>query len=185
PRSGPADVRPARRPRLQVHLHHPRRPARRRPRPVDAARRDGRRRGAGLHRAAAARVRAGLGLPDPITPRVQRRALPPRAGQGVRRGPPRARICRGAPRGEGRLALLLVVGLARPLLELGFAHAGPGLLALALALELRAHEPALLLGLGWHAGPPFRATVGRPASRAPRQTPHPDFGSRTTPTMRG
>ena len=57
-RPGPDHLRAARRARLQVHLHHARRAARGRPRPLDAARGDGRAPGAGLHRAAAPGVRA-------------------------------------------------------------------------------------------------------------------------------
>src|SRR6476646_12247289 len=60
-----------------------------------------------------------------------------------------------------RSAGLLLV-LARELLELLLAHVGLGLLPLALALEFRAHESALLLGLCWHGYRSFRLASGRP-----------------------
>src|SRR5262245_56246542 len=104
------------------------------------------------------------------------------AAVGQRAPPPSS--CRRS--GLSVLRLLRVVGLRGPLLELGLAHAGLRLLALALALELGAHEPALLLGLGWHARPPSirrpratpsRLNVGGPAFRSPRRR-------RSAPTMR-
>src|SRR4051794_33456619 len=55
-----------------------------------------------------------------------------------------------------RSSVLLLV-LARHLLELVLAHPRLCLLALALALQLGAHELSLLLGLGRHRMPPFGA----------------------------
>src|SRR5690349_4024283 len=54
--------------------------------------------------------------------------------------------------------------LGSHLLELFFAHAGPGLLAGAFAGQLGAHELALLLCLGRHFVPPL--VVIRPCLRA-------------------
>ena len=64
-RSRPDHLRRARRARLQVHLHHSRRPARHGTRALAAPRADGRHAGAGLHRAPAPGVGGGRGLPDP------------------------------------------------------------------------------------------------------------------------
>src|SRR5687767_8595165 len=81
-----------------------------------------------------------------------------------------ARVALGEGRGRRPAAsvvgLLLALGLAREVLELLLAHPRPGLLAFALALELGAHEPALLLALGWHRSPPVALTVPPIASRA-------------------
>src|SRR6476469_6204329 len=51
---------------------------------------------------------------------------------------------------EGPSAALLLRGLACELLEFLLAHVGARLLAFALPLEFRAHEPALFLSLGRH-----------------------------------
>jgi hypothetical protein len=103
----PADLRAARRSRLQVHLHHAR--AASTPPATGLSTLlscDGRAPGAGLHRAPASRVRGGPDFPTRSHHEFSWRALPPRDGQGRTTRPASVASSSRAARGEGRLALL-------------------------------------------------------------------------------
>src|SRR5690242_3157880 len=115
----------------------------------------------------ARRPRVGPSRPRAPQPRVVgvraagRDAAPPSSGPPASRGDVRARHPSSS---------LLLRG---HLLELGLAHSGLRLLAFALALELGAHELALLLRLRRHRKPPSAAVSAAPAARIEAQGMYP------------